>query len=55
MKLHPNFFNWQYIGTHQEIPVACYLQVLLFLICLLRNITVDIQQYITSTLGNSCN
>jgi len=55
MKLHPNIFNWQYIGKHQEILVACYLQVLLFLIWLLRNITVDVQQYIAPTLGNSCN
>jgi hypothetical protein len=36
--------NWQYIGTHQETPLACSTEVLSFLMHLLRNVTFDIQQ-----------
>jgi hypothetical protein len=42
------FGHWQSIWTHQDIPAAGSTQVLLFLIRLLRNVTVDIQKYITS-------
>jgi len=43
MKL-PRLIKWPYTRTHQEMPVPCSMQGLLFLIWFLRNITVDIQQ-----------